>query len=175
MDPRWSMGLPVTLFIARGRNLVDRAQLPELQSEALWNRYDFFANPLEEALRIIESQSEASALSRLARSAASYWGILVALSLALGMVKLSGDRRIEREKERKDKTKETKDGDEQKNAGDKDQEEGKLGEVMCASTAATADAPQPDSSCDPAVALPAEERGSAAASAPAEADPEIRR
>jgi len=99
------MGLPITLFIAQGRHIVDRAQLPEAQSEALWNRYDFYAKPLEDALRIIQSQSEATAMSKFARAMSGYWGNFVALSLALGMVKLSGDRRIEREKEAKDAAK----------------------------------------------------------------------
>jgi hypothetical protein len=100
VDPTWRLGLPITLFVAQGRQLIAAdMKLSDDQREVLDTRIGYFLDRFESPIRVVQSQQDNLALTTFLVELSRFWGIPVAASLALGMVKLSGDRRIERSKE----------------------------------------------------------------------------
>lgn len=99
VDSRWVIGIPISIYIGEGDRIIGSAGLDDDQYEALSNRYMFFMEPLEQALRVVQAQSDSLATAVAFTSISSLWSICLAASLALGMVKLSGDRRIARAKQ----------------------------------------------------------------------------
>lgn len=86
--------------MAQGRQLIAReAQLSDDQREVLDTRFGYFPDRFEAPVRVVQTQQDALAIAQWLVALSRYWGVVVAVSLALGMVKLSGDRRIERSKE----------------------------------------------------------------------------
>ncbi|MDO9434942.1 hypothetical protein [Hydrogenophaga sp.] len=99
VDPKWVMGGPISVYEGGGDRIIAAAGLSDEQSKAVANRYEFFMDPLIQALRVVQKQSDFLASANAFRQLSSLWSICLAGALALGMVKLSGDRRIERSKE----------------------------------------------------------------------------
>lgn len=104
VDPGWVLGMPISMYIGVGDRIIAGAELSDDQYEALSNRYMFFMEPLEQALRVVQKQSDYLASANAFKQIAHLWTVCLAASLALAMVKLTGDRRIEREKIAGDKS-----------------------------------------------------------------------
>lgn len=99
VDPYYRLGFPITYLIASIRGLAFRVHgLSDEQRDVLAERSLVYLARLELVLRTVQAQSSIIDSAETMTLVSRYWSILLAISAAMNMVKLTADRRFEREK-----------------------------------------------------------------------------
>jgi len=99
-DPDYRLGLPISLFIGNAHQLAFRVpDLTNSELNALSERCDYYFGSIDSVLRLVQSQQNVIDLSAGLTGVSKLWSVVLAIALALNMVKLSSDRRFEREKD----------------------------------------------------------------------------